>query len=179
VARVLVAYASKHGSTAEIAESIASALREKGHEVELTDAGEVGGLDQIDAVVLGSAVYMKRWRREAKRFLRKHGDRLAEIPFWVFSSGPVGEDSEQEMDSDWVEPPRIIERIEGLGARDHVAFGGRLPDEPGGLMERAMVKGTPEEFRDRRDWDRIREWGEEVASELSAGGNPGAQPEQR
>jgi menaquinone-dependent protoporphyrinogen oxidase len=168
VAHVLVAYASKHGSTAEIAEAIASTIRAEGHEVELSEAGEVGGLEGIDAVVLGSAVYMKRWRREAKRFLRRYGDRLAERPFWVFSSGPVGEESEEQMDSDWVEPPRIIERIEALGARDHVAFGGRLPDEPGGFMERAMVKGTPDEFRDRRDWDRIREWARGIANGLSA-----------
>lgn len=177
MARVLVAYASKHGSTAEIAEAVASALRDGGHEVELADAGDVAGLDQVDAVVLGSAVYMKRWRREAKRFLRRHGDRLEQLPFWVFSSGPVGEESEEQMDSDWVEPPRIIERVEELGARDHVAFGGKLPDEPGGFMERAMVKGTPEEFRDRRDWDRIREWAGRIADELSGGADPEAAPD--
>lgn len=53
-----------------------------------------------------------------------------------------------------------------MGARDHVVFGGRLPAEPHGPMEKAMVTGVPVEFRDRRDWDQIRSWAEEIASQL-------------
>ena len=55
---------------------------------------------------------------------------------------------------------------EELGGRGHVVFGGCLPAEPRGMMERAMVDGTPREFRDRRDWGEIREWAGEVATEL-------------
>jgi len=46
---------------------------------------------RADAVVLGSAVYMRRWRPEARRFLRRFRRELAHRPFWVFSSGPVGD----------------------------------------------------------------------------------------
>ena len=90
---ILVAYASKRGSTGEIADAIADVLRQSGLEVDCKSAGEVGSLDSYDGIVLGSAVYMKRWRGDAKHFLRKHGEELSRLPFWVFSSGPVGDPS--------------------------------------------------------------------------------------
>ena len=164
---VLVTYASKRGSTAEIAEAIAAELRQAGLEVDCRAVRDIGGLDRCDAVVLGSAVYVKRWQGDAKHFLRKHADELSELPFWVFSSGPVGDPSKTPNPS-WLEPPRIIDRAEQLGVRDHVVFGGRTPAEPQGRLERSMVEGTPPEYRDRRDWDAIRSWAQQIAAELGA-----------
>src|SRR6476619_3884034 len=165
--RVLVAYASKRGSTAEIAEAVAKTLGEAGLEVDCRESGDVSDVSLYDAVVLGSAVYMKRWRGDAKHFLRKHSTRLAERPLWVFSSGPVG-DPDQEEHPEWLEPPKIVNKVEELGARDHVVFGGRLPAEPHGPIEKAMVTGVPVEFRDRRDWNEIRVWATGIASGLRA-----------
>lgn len=159
---VLVAYGSKHGATAEIAEAIADTLREEGLDAVCREAGDVKDLDGYDAVVIGSAVYMKRWRGGAKHFLRRHADALARVPFWVFSTGPVGEPKPDEADSPWLEPPRIVERVEKLGAREHVVLGGRAP--VGSRMERGM----PEEFRDRRDWDEIRLWAQRIGTELKS-----------
>jgi menaquinone-dependent protoporphyrinogen oxidase len=167
IAHVLIAHASKRGSTAEIAEAIAEVLRQAGHEVDCKPAEDVGDLAACDAVVLGSAVYMKRWRGDAKHFLRKHGHELSELPFWVFSSGPVGDPS-TTPDSAWLEPPRIIDRAQQLGVRDHVVFGGRVPAEPQGRIERSMVEHTPAEYRDRRDWDEIRSWAQRIASGLDS-----------
>lgn len=163
--RVLVAYASKRGSTAEIAEAVADTLRLAGLEVDCRMAGDVGALGGYDAVVLGSAVYMKRWRGDAKHFLRDHAEELSRTPFWVFSSGPVGDPSEGP-DPEWLEPPRIIDRAKQLGVREHVVFGGRIPAEPRGPIERAMAKNTPEEYRDMRDWEQIRSWASGIASGL-------------
>jgi menaquinone-dependent protoporphyrinogen oxidase len=162
--KVLVAHASKRGSTAEIADAVAGTLRQSGLEVECAPASEIEDLTGFDAVVLGSAVYMKRWRGDGKHFLRKHGDALAGMPFWVFSSGPVGDPAED--DPKWAEPGRIISMVERLGGRGHVVFGGRLPLEPQGPIEKAMVKNTPPEFRDRRDWDEIRAWATAVAADV-------------
>jgi menaquinone-dependent protoporphyrinogen oxidase len=117
--------------------------------------------------VLGSAVYMRRWQGDARHFLRKHGDELADRPFWVFSSGPTGDPSED--DPAWEEPKRTIARAEKLGARGHVVFGGRISPE-GGRLERAMAGKVPEEYRDRRDWDEIRAWAAAIAAELEGGG---------
>ncbi len=163
--RVLVAYASKRGSTAEIAETVASELRRSGLAVSCEPADEVEELDRFDAVVLGSAVYMKRWRGDAKHFLRKQRKALKEMPFWVFSSGPAGDPAED--DPAWTEPARVVDKVEDLGARGHVVFGGRLPEEPHGPIEKAMVSNTPAEFRDRRDWDEIRAWSRGVAESLA------------
>jgi len=164
---VLGAHAAKRGSTAEIAQAIADELAKAGLEVDCRAAGDVGALDSFDAVVLGSAVYMKRWQGDAKHFLRKHADELSRRPFWVFSSGPVG-DPDKSPDSSWLEPPRLIDRARQLGVRDHVVFGGRVPLEPRGPIERAMVKNTPAQYRDRRDWDEIRAWAVRIAGELRA-----------
>ena len=164
---VLVAYASKRGSTAEIAETIAETLRQSGLSVDCIEAGKVSSVESYDAVVLGSAVYIKRWRGDAKHFLRKHDKELSQRPFWVFSTGPVG-DPKGEADPSWLEPPKIIEQVVRLGAREHVVFGGRLPVDPRGPMEHAMVKNTPPEYRDRRDWEEIRAWAAGIVSEVHA-----------
>jgi menaquinone-dependent protoporphyrinogen oxidase len=163
---VLVAYASKRGSTAEIAETVAATLRREGLKVCLEPAGEVCDLERFDAVVLGSAVYMKRWRGDARHFLKKHRKALRQMPFWAFSSGPVGDPANDNPD--WAEPPKLAEKVEDLGGRDHVIFGGCLPAEPKGFMEKAMVEGTPREYRDRRDWDEIRGWAKQIAEQLVA-----------
>lgn len=161
---VLVAYASKRGSTAEIAETVAATLRREGLKVCLEPAGDVRNLERFDAVVLGSAVYMKRWRGDARHFLKKHRKALRQVPFWVFSSGPVGAPAQDHPE--WTEPPKLAEKIDDLGGRGHVVFGGCAPAEPKGRMERAMVDGIPKEYRDRRDWDEIRTWAKQVASDL-------------
>jgi len=99
----------------------------------------------------------------------RHGKALAKRPLCVFSSGPCGEKS----DPAWAELPRVIQRAERLGVRDHVVFGGRLPLEPSNFMERAMVDNCPPDKRDLRDWDAIRAWATETGSALSsATGHP-------
>ncbi|MFL5898708.1 MAG: flavodoxin domain-containing protein [Solirubrobacterales bacterium] len=167
---VLVAYASKRGSTAEIAETVAATLCREGLGVCLERAEDVQSLERFDAVVLGSAVYMKRWRGDARHFLKKHRKALRQTPFWVFSSGPVGDP--QRDNPEWIEPPKIVETVEELGARAHIVFGGCLPAEPQGFVERAMLEGTQKEHRDRRDWAEIRSWSHRIAVELVAVPSP-------
>jgi len=163
-ARVLVAFASRHGSTGEIAEAIAVELQRHGLDADRRAARDVHSLDGYDAIVLGSAVYMKRWLSDARHLLRRHKAALSERPFWIFSSGPFGE----KPDPSWSEPPRVVRTAERLGARGHVVFGGRLPLEPSGFIEKAMVRDTAAEFRDLRDWDEIRTWASGVATAILA-----------
>lgn len=164
MSHVLVVYASKHGSTAEIAEAIARTLADGDVRATCAEAAHVQDLEPYDAVVLGSAVYARRWRAEARRFLRRHADELAQRPFWVFSSGPVGDPANDK--ADWEEPAHTIAKAVELGAREHVVFGGAVPADPHGMLMKSMAKNTPPEFQDRRDWDAIRAWAEHIAEAL-------------
>lgn len=167
--RVLVTYASKNGSTEEIAETIADELLAYGLDVVCRSAHDTDAAD-VDAVILGSAVYAGRWLRPARHFLKEQSDLLRRMPFWIFSSGPFGEQATRPTEDDlrWQEPPRVLSRAESLGVRGHVVFGGRLPTEPHGFIENAMVRNTPEDTRDARDWSAIRAWAASIARELGA-----------
>ena len=164
-APVLVAYASKHSATAEIAERIAAAMCEAGCAAEAWPASEVRDLSGYRAVVLGSAVYAKRWRPEARRFARGYADALRDMPVWLFSSGPIGAVQEHPTAP---MPPFADKLADRIGAREHVMFGGRVPTDPGNFVERAMLKNTPPERRDARDWPAIEAWARGVAAQLAA-----------
>lgn len=163
--KALVAYASKHGSTAELAEAVARGLRARGLDVDVEEAQRVRSVDAYRTVVVGSAVYMGRWRPAGRRFLRRHRKALADRQLWLFSSGPVGEQPVDHGDPKaerWLRPPGIVKLGAELGASDHAVFGGSIAED-GGFMRRQMAKGTPEEKRDLRDWDEVDRWAETVA----------------
>jgi menaquinone-dependent protoporphyrinogen oxidase len=163
--KVLVAYGTKYGATAEIAERIAEVLRADGLDVDLVRARRVRSMEPYGRVVIGSAVYMARWRSDALRLLRRQKRLLRERDVWLFSSGPVGEDAAKQKDEGgrWVRPTKVQRLAEEIGAHDHAVFGGRVAEE-GGFMRRNMAKGTPAEFRDSRDWDEIEAWAKNIVS---------------
>jgi menaquinone-dependent protoporphyrinogen oxidase len=163
---VLVAYATKHESTAEIAERIAAAMRDAGRAAEARPASEVDDLSAYSAVVLGSAVYAGHWRREARAFAKRHEPALRDMPVWLFSSGPFGAPEEHPT----APTPHVAEKlVKQLGAREHVMLGGRVPSDPHNFVERAMVRNTPPEQRDARDWPAIEAWARDVASQVNGG----------
>ncbi|HEX6418568.1 MAG TPA: flavodoxin domain-containing protein [Acidimicrobiales bacterium] len=177
--RVLVAYGTKYGSTAEIADAIAARLRDAGLDVDLRRGREVRSLDPYRAVVLGSAVYMARWRPEALRVLRRQRRALGQREVWLFSSGPVGEQADEagERAERWTKPKAVRRLADEVGARDHAVFGGRVREDAGGFMYRSMARNTPPELRDRRDWEAIAAWAQGIAATLAQGapdaGGPG------
>lgn len=85
--RVLVAYGSRRGSTAEIARWIGDVLHGLGLEAEVAEAATVRDVTAYDAVVLGGALYAGRWHKDARRFARRHATALSGRPVWLFSSG--------------------------------------------------------------------------------------------
>src|SRR4051794_1729887 len=86
--RVLIAYGSKHGSTAETANEIAGMLRERGLEVDSAEAGRVTTLDGYGAVIVGGSIYTGRWHPDARTLIKRLGDELAELPTAIFAMGP-------------------------------------------------------------------------------------------
>ena len=89
--QILVAYATKYGATEEIAEKIGQVLRQAGLSADVLPAEHVSNLSPYKAVVLGGAVYVGRWRKNAATFLKANEKVLAEKLVWLFSSGPTGE----------------------------------------------------------------------------------------
>ena len=68
-ASILVAYATRYGSTQEVAEAVAETLRDRGLEVDIGPMRDVRALDQYHAVVLGAPLYMFHWHKDALHFL--------------------------------------------------------------------------------------------------------------
>ncbi len=162
----LVGYATRHGSTREIAERIATTLVEHGGTVELRTLDQVGDVCPYDAVVIGSAVYSGRWLTEATAFVRRQLPALAQRPVWMFSAGRL---SGQSGLLRWVTRPDARELAEfraRLHPRDHRHFGGAVLRERLSPLQRTAFRAAGGRYGDFRDWDEIDAWAESISHKL-------------
>lgn len=175
--KVLVAYASKSGSTKGIAEFIGKKLRGLGLDAEVSDVSQVGDAGAYDAFVIGSAVFMWHWMKEARSFISKNRAVLSERPVWLFSSGPVGSKPTDEKGRDLLEvsgPSELEELKQMSNPRDHrVFFGALFPEQLTGTVgflynmarrSRTARESMPE--GDFRDWKQIEAWASFIADTL-------------
>jgi menaquinone-dependent protoporphyrinogen oxidase len=164
--RILVAVASKHGSTLEIAEAIGATLKSRGHDVDVVAPNVDLALRDYGAVVCGSAVYGGSWRPDAVRFLEYRADDLRALPVWLFESGPVG-------NPDLVEPMGVGRDFASLvAARDLAVFDGRIDRSVLSMGEKAIITMVRVKDDDLRDFDAIEEWAESIGDALQKeGGN--------
>jgi menaquinone-dependent protoporphyrinogen oxidase len=160
---VLVTYASKHGSTGEIAERIVATLRRSGIETDLQPVEAVHDVEPYSAVVLGSAIYYGSWLKEARAFVHRYEAALAARPVWLFSSGPLG----VEVRDAEPQPQEYAEFQESVKPRDPRVFFGALDHSQLSFMERMVVKGVRAPEGDFRDWAAIEEWAENIARTLA------------
>ena len=156
---VLVAYATKRGSTREVADAVAAGLREHGLEADVRPAAEVGTLAPYGAVVLGGALYMGRLHRDARRFLRGHREALEQLPVAVFAMGPM------KMDDDDVASARTqldhaLRAVPEVRPASVAIFGGVV--DPAKL--RFPFNRMP--AADARDWDAIHSWAARVVDDV-------------
>jgi menaquinone-dependent protoporphyrinogen oxidase len=158
---ILVAAASKHGATLEIAEALARGLTRRGLQADVRPAGAVDRLDGYDAVVLGSAVYAGHWLKPARE-LAERIEPDEGRPVWLFSSGPVGA-PDPKPDGDPIDVEAILRET---GAREHRVFAGRLDRDRLGLAERAIVRALRAPIGDFRDWDAIEAFANGIADAL-------------
>jgi len=157
---VLVAYATKHGSTKEVALKIAGYLSAHGIVADVRSARDVAGLDGYEAVVLGTAIYMGRLHSDARRFLHRHRAALAGRPLAVFAMGPRTLE-EADVASSRAQLESGLAKEPALAPVSTAIFGGVLdPSE-----QRFPFNRMP--AADARDWDAIRAWADEVAGRIT------------
>jgi menaquinone-dependent protoporphyrinogen oxidase len=164
--RVLVAYATKYGATGDIAEKIGQVLREAGLRADVLPVGRVGDLAPYAAIVLGSAVYIGGWRKEAAAFLKGHESALAGRPVWLFSSGPTGEGDPVELAKGWRFPVALQPIADRLHPRDIALFNGALDPKKLNFLQRWMIQNVKAPFGDFRNWDAITSWAMAIADAL-------------
>jgi menaquinone-dependent protoporphyrinogen oxidase len=173
--RVLVTYSSRYGGTRGIAERIAEVLREAGLAAQARSLHVLGNVDSYGAFVVGSAVYMGHWQRDANAFVRKYHDVLAERPVWLYSSGPLGtaETNGKGRDVRIASEPAEIEQLRSdIRPRDHRVFFGAFARGSLGLTDR-VVAALPASRDllpegDFRNWPEIDAWARGIAAELAA-----------
>lgn len=150
--RVLVAFSSRTGSTAGIAEAVAAVLRQAGLAVDCRPAGEVADLAPYRAVVLGSGVFLPSRASDGGGFLTRHAAALASRPVWLFCIGPIGRgparpgDGAGRSDGECT----VVAVARAIGARGVAVFGTLgLPDG-----EDPIARLLPVEDEEVRAWAR-------------------------
>lgn len=158
---ILLTYATRFGSTQEVAETIAATLRAVGLVVDLQPMQEVKSLDRYNVVVLGAAIYNAKWNVVAHQFVSQYQDALAQLPVAIFTLGPLSaseaakRNSRRQLDNEltkypWLKPVAVE------------IFAGKYdPSKPGmGFFDRFVPA------RDLRNWDAIRAWANTLPAQL-------------
>lgn len=163
--KILVAYASTHGSTQEVAEVIAATLREQEITVDLLPARTVRTLADYRAVVLGAPLYMFHLHKDALHFLsRFRGSLTSGLPLAVFAGGPFGKGDENEWQDIRRNLDQELAKFTWLKPAAVEVIGGRFdPDKlhfPWNLIP--ALKHMP--ASDLRDWTAIRAWANSLAT---------------
>ena len=166
-ASILVGYATRYGSTQEVAEAVAATLRECGLDVDIQPLRKVSTLAGYSAVVLGAPLFMFRWHKDALRFLSRYRKALVECPVAAFALGPTHvpydekewQDSRAQLDKElakfpWFKPAALE------------MFGGKY--DPAYLRFPLKMLAGKEPASDLRDWTVIRAWAEGLKPILAA-----------
>ena len=165
--KILVVYATKYGATAEISEKIGEVLRQAGLQTDILPVDSVHDLTPYTAVVLGSAVYIGKWRKDAVKFLKTNEKELAERPVWLFSSGPAGNSDPVELLDGWRFPSTQQPIADRIQPRDIAVFHGNVNMDKLNFIEKFMVKNVQSPVGDYRDWGTITTWAKSIADALN------------
>ena len=164
-ASVLVGYATRYGSTQEVAEAIAATLRERGLAVAIQPMQDVRTLDQYQAVVLGAPLYMFQWHKDALQFLARHREALTQRPVAVFALGPFHAE-EKEFQGAREQLDKELAKFPWLTPAAIAIFGGKFDPQkltfPHNLVP--ALKNMP--ASDIRDWPAIRAWASDLAAQF-------------
>jgi menaquinone-dependent protoporphyrinogen oxidase len=152
---ILVAFASRKGSTEEIAQAIGKEL-ESSDRVTVANFKDISSLEGADAAVIGAPVYTGHIVVDLRKFVEKNQDYLKSIPVAAFAAGlaPVN----PKIGSTGA----IEEQLRGiLGPANLVAtrvFAGKLDPAQHSFMTKTMISLMKAPTGDFRDWNEIKAW---------------------
>jgi menaquinone-dependent protoporphyrinogen oxidase len=157
----LIAYATKHDSTHQVAELVADVLRDDGLEVEVRPAGEVSTVEPYAAVVIGGALYAGRWHKDARHLMHQERTALSERPVFVFAMGPLDLE-ERSVAGARKQLDHALARTPEVEPVAVAIFGGVVHADDLHFPFNHMPEG------DARDPDAIRAWAHDIAAVLKA-----------
>ncbi|HEY7419725.1 MAG TPA: flavodoxin domain-containing protein [Ktedonobacteraceae bacterium] len=157
-ASILVTYATRYGTTQEVAETVTATLRERGLMVDIQPMREVHTLEGYRAVVLGTALYAGHWHKDARRFLSRHHKALVERPLAIFTLGPVHAD-EKEWQGAHMQLDKELAKFPWLRPITVEIFGGAI------VPARMHFPFNHIPAADVRDWTAIRTWASNLAAQ--------------
>ncbi len=164
-ASILVAYATRYGSTQEVAEAVAGTLRESGLEVDLLPLRQVHSIDHYQAIVIGAPLYMFHWHKDALNFLSRYHTILTTRPVAIFALGPFHAD-EKEFQGAREQLDKELEKFPWLTPVAIEIFGGKFDPEkltfPHNLVP--ALKKMP--ASDVRDWTAIHDRASNLATQF-------------
>lgn len=164
--KILVAYASKYGSTKEIAERISKKIDASGCKSELLEASSVNNIKQYDAAIIGSGVYIGRWLKPATKLVKKNKNSLKNIPVWFFSTGPTNEGDPLKETEGWIFPNSLTDEADLIKPKDKALFRGIIQKNKLSGIEKWMMEKFNAKEDDYRDWDKIEKWAKGIAEAI-------------
>lgn len=164
--KVLIAYASRHNSTAEISHVIGRKISAANFAVDVKTVEDVDNLAPYDVVILGSAVYAAYWMAKAADFLRQNAEALATKHVWLFSSGPTGEGEAEAILGGWRFPTNLMPYANRIKPYDVMLFHGCVDIDKLETGEKLLFKATDSPIGDYRDWAVINTWADGIVQAL-------------
>lgn len=166
--KVLIAYASKHGSTAEIAKKIEENLNHAGFECTTTPVNQVKDLSGFQAIILGTGLYMGQWQKEAVQFVKRNMAPLADQKVWIFTSGPTGEGDPMKLVNGRLYPEGLRDTIEGIKPKEITVFHGSIALSKLNGFEKWIINKVKAAIGDFRNWQSISIWADGIANSLNS-----------
>ena len=164
--KILVTYASRAGSTAEIAQAIGKTLSQGGTQVEVLPMEGVKDPSVYRAVVAGSAIRGSKWLPEAMQFIKTHRAMLSQKPFATFTVcitlAMSNSDPYRQAVAAWIQPVRAQVKSVSEGLFAGILDFSKLPFNWDTVKLRAVVALGIFPKDDRRDWKAIHDWAESI-----------------
>ena len=159
-ARILVAYATRNGSTAEIAQAIGRELTNTGFIVDVAEIKTVSDLASYNAIVIGGPLYMGSIDGAVGKFVGKNRVQLLKRPIAAFAVGlaPKNPDPaavEMAMSA-------LKKSLEPVIPVAQVLFAGKLDPAKVNFVMRKFLEMAKIPAGDFRDWEEIATWAREL-----------------